>query len=208
MSQTPKNPEWLARFQVAHQAAVDNAMKVLAETAASTARLSMGTNHGGVPSAPGQPPHTQHTGDLRRTTVSAGPALMGRPGVSSFGSNVTYGRILELGGTITAKGKMLTIPLNRQAALKSGRPGWNPHTEPGLFLLKRKGRAPLLVKSKGGGKSGNGKGARIELWFALVPRVKIAARPFLRPAARSAITKTGRIEAAYNNGFRAAWGHA
>lgn len=91
--------------------------------------------------------------------------------IARVGSNLKYARIQEVGGTIRAKDKLLSIPLSKEAQKSGG-----ARTMAGLILIpKGKGRQhSLLVRpgTKGG----------FELHWVLVPSVTLPPRPYLRPA--------------------------
>lgn len=90
---------------------------------------------------------------------------------------VKYARIHELGGTITPKhGRFLAIPLppvlNSRGIAKS-----RPRDQALTFVPIHGGAAGLLVKPTGRGK----RRAFVAFWY-LTPRVRIPARPYLKPS--------------------------
>ncbi len=103
---------WQRRFQ----AATDAGLTGVAEKAADYAARSMGTDHGGVPSKPGDPPNVQ-TSNLRNNISFGSPESLGTPGQSAYGTNVEYGRFLEQ-GTVKMRPRpwlMRAVRLNRDA---------------------------------------------------------------------------------------------
>ena len=79
-------------------------------------------------------------------------ALLYAVGVPFDSAAAVYAGALERGVTITAKaGKALAVPLTAEArALES------PRDMPGLTLIRRKGRPPLLARVVKGGRGGAG----------------------------------------------------
>lgn len=85
--------------------------------------------------------------------------------------NKSYAPIQELGGEIRpVDAKALAIPIHPDAKGKS------PRDFDDLVYIKRDGANPLLIREAGRGKN------RVDLMYVLVKRVKIPARPFIRPA--------------------------
>lgn len=82
------------------------------------------------------------------------------------GTNVAYGPIHQFGGEIRPKkAKALTIPISEIAKGKRAREFAD------LFILKREGKAPLLVRRRGSD--------RIEPMYVLMKKVTLPPRPFL-----------------------------
>ena len=91
------------------------------------------------------------------------------------GTNLDKAPIHQYGGTITpTNAKALSIPLSVEAQ-RAGGAGKFPRP---LFLLKRKGKPPLLAEQK---QKGKGKRQRTELTlhYILLQSVTIPARPFI-----------------------------
>lgn len=158
------------------EAAIKAGLSASSQKVVDTSVASMGQRGGGKPSAPGSPPNRQ-SGSLSKSLVYA---VNGR--TSRVGTNIRHGRIQELGGTINAKsGKSLAVPIHDKAKRLS-----SPR-QANLTYIKRRGKAPLLVKLVGG------KNKRMELWFVLLKRVKLPARPYLRPALAKVAPQMGTI---------------
>jgi len=120
------------------------------------------------PSAQGTPPGID-TGTLRRSvTHQVNPTKL----ECRVGSNVPHARIQEMGGTITAKGSKLTIPLNEEAA-KMRRNTASLNTVGGLKYVKVGGTGYLVKDTE------NDDG---EFMFVLKDSVTLPPRPYLRPA--------------------------
>lgn len=146
--------------------------------------LIIGRNHGGVASAPGQPPNSQ-TNRLRssiRTTRGNDLSV-------SVGTNVAYGRHLEYGVTIRARGKLLAIPMSKEARAMTAQ-GIKPRSIINAFSFD-KSRPLRWIKTKSGGvlivrehrgTSRAGKGKRSEPLFLLSAKSVIKPRPWMRPA--------------------------
>ncbi len=103
-----------------------------------------------------------------------------------IGTNVGYARLQNEGGIVKpVKAKALAIPLHKEARKAAANVKSVREIE-GLWILDRKGKAPLLCKTKGertskktGAVSLKSK-VSIEPWFVLLKSVKVPARPFLR----------------------------
>ena len=162
-----------ARWKRAQQVMRENAVRILDESAIELQaeiqkRLNQGASRrGATPSAPGSSPH-KDTGTLARSIQidRSGLADMRRPHVR-VGTNLVYARILEFGGVIRAKGKLLTVPVT-QAARDLLRRGTARSAD--LHVVPRKGKSPLLRD-----KSGN-------VVIVLKRAVRILPRPYMRPA--------------------------
>jgi len=144
--------------------------------------FSRGARH--TSSAPGTPPNVQ-TGRLRNSIAvqKSGPLIR------RVGTNLPYGRIQEFGGTITAKGKYLLVPIGVQGKNALRDSGGNIRSL-NLMLIKRAGRPPLLCQ--GSSKlRGKGRGSVTPL-FVLLPRVTLQARPWAMPALNRAKPRMGK----------------
>lgn len=136
---------------------------------------------GNVPSASGTPPAVQ-TGMLRRSFQSANSpgayfdraqfANRLRPTIR-VGTRMKYASIHEYGGVITAKGKLLTVPIHPDAK-RASMMGQGAKTFPNLVLVSRKGKSPILIRPKGKGS--------FDVMYVLKQSVTIPARPYVRPA--------------------------
>lgn len=133
-------------------------------------------------SQPGQPPNSRRAGSAG-LKGSIGYQMIGKTRVR-VGTNLEYARLLEFGARITPKkAKALTIPISVKAKRWSEQ-GLSPSTKSEkpipiankLFMVKRKGQAPLLCQSVGG------KRARVIVHYVLAGSTTILPRPFLRPA--------------------------
>lgn len=197
-----------SKFDQIAERAGGKGLEAAANLGAEYARVSIGIDHGGMRSIPGNPPNSQ-SGNLRRRIVWVGPKMMG-PGKAAYGTDVRYGGALERGAVIHAKNvKYLTIPLNDKAAKALQRARsvrnipdlvWRPPfggkvnaLHGGVMGKMIGGKRRVVVEGATYNKivtKGRGK-PRFEAWFALKSQVMISARPYLRPAFyknRAAIT--------------------
>jgi hypothetical protein len=139
--------------------------------------LSQGKSRESGSSRPGQPPHTM-TGFLRRSISWQIHRRRDSKSVS-IGSTAHYARILELGGVITPRvRRALAVPIS-PAAKRHARQGRSAIDFPQTLRMQKRthGRAPMLVEDRG-----KGRRSRTMLHYVLMTSVRIAARPFLRPA--------------------------
>jgi len=125
----------------------------------------------------------RRTGALARSiagrTEGSGLDIVGLVGVSK-GPAARYAAMLEGGGTIRMKSKRLAVPVG-EALTPTGRPRYpgGPRTVPGLVMIKRPGRAPLLAMPMGGG--------QIEPLFVLKTSVTIRGYHWLSKGMDAAI---------------------
>jgi len=153
----------------------------------------IGRGHGGVPSSPGQPPNSQTNtlrGQIRYEMRSHLEVAVG--------SGAFYGAVLERGGTIRAKKKMLMIPLSKEMKKRTAR-GERPanivialrfdksrpikyiKTKRGVMIVREVKTVTRSARSvKWGGPTSVGEAD--EPLFLMTPRVTIAPRPWMRPA--------------------------
>ena len=124
----------------------------------------------GGPSAPGQPPAKQ-TGKLSRSAQVDRSKNKGKRPRVRIGTNIVYAPIQEFGGTINAKGGALAVPIHPDAKRASAQ-GRGARSFSDLWMLKRPGKSPLLMRSKE---------KATDLMYALVKRVVLPARPAWRP---------------------------
>ena len=139
-------------------------------------------------SAPGSPPNVQR-GGLRRA-IDKTPTKNGKAIVHT--SNLRYAPVLEYGATIRAKpGKALPVPIGPagKRILESAGKGGLKNSGVRMTMIKRKGKAPLLVRTVGG------RNARSEVLFILKKSVTIKPRPFMAPAERSATLYAAAVAA-------------
>jgi hypothetical protein len=142
----------------------------------------------GTSSAPGQPPSVQR-GALRRA-IDKTPTKNGKTIVHT--SNLRYAPVLEYGATIRAKpGKALPVPIGPagKRILESAGKGGLKNSGVRMTMIKRKGKAPLLVRTV------NGRNARSEVLFILKKSITIKPRPFMAPAERSATLYAAAVAA-------------
>lgn len=126
---------------------------------------------------PGMPPRSV-TGALSRSIATT----LATPGRyrATVGTGMKYARVHEFGGTLRAVNKKyLTIPLNQRAVLLRRRYTDLSQLKGRIFNSKR-GNLILIIHEGQDTKTGG------EAVFVLKPRVKIPARPFLRPGLRKA----------------------
>ena len=132
------------------------------------------------------------TGMLRRSVqgrvISSGDTIVAGVGVIS-GPAATYARIHEKGGVIRAKGGALAIPLDA-AKTPGGKPRWpgGPREAgeklKGMFMLKQKGKPPLLCIAKRVRGQAGGKVKEIVPLFVLLKSVRMPARHWLSGGAQ------------------------
>lgn len=136
--------------------------------------------YGENPSAPGTPPNrgrNKLSGSIKWKYTGDWKAIVG--------TELIYGRIQELGGTITSA-KPMTVPVSREARkhlMSGGTTRTFPKT---LFMWKTaRGKTTYLAEAKtqqAFGKQYN----KITVHFMLTYAVTLPPRPFLRPTADSA----------------------
>lgn len=163
--------------------------------------LNTGASNGGkAASPPGGFPY-KNTGALGRSVQISRGSNTGMTITNRVGVKTPYARVLEFGGRITARGKALIIPLNREAKMLRQRTPGSLRGVGDLFLWK---------PSKGYGGQGflakiTGKGTRsIKLMFALRKSVTIKARPYMRPTFKAFIPKARQIAQSFIKPRRAA----
>jgi len=142
-------------------------------------KKSVGNRARFTSSSPGSPPNWQRGGLSK--AIDKTPTKNGQTIVHT--SNLRYAPVLEYGATIRAKpGKSLPVPIGPagKRILESAGKGGLKNAGVAMTLIKRKGKAPLLVRSV------KGRNARSEVLFILKKYVTIKPRPFMAPAERSA----------------------
>jgi hypothetical protein len=97
------------QFKAAVGQAIDKGLKDAAMVGSDIAARQLGTQHGGKPSKPGNPPNSQ-TGTLRR---SHGWEL-NRPRVARYGVGVFYGPILQDPNRLNRPWLLIPIQRHRQ----------------------------------------------------------------------------------------------
>lgn len=137
------------------------------------------------PSRPGQAPGVV-TGQLHLSVQQD------RSNINQFvlrvGTNLAYGRHLEYGARIRPKNKKaLAVPLTDLA--RKNKPNKFPKK---LQMIKRKGRAPLLVQLVGGKKK------RMIPHYILLGQVNLAPRPWMRPTLKTFQGRAAKL-------FKGAW---
>ena len=142
-----------------------------------------GNSSGMTPSQPGQAPAAV-SGDLIKSIKSKKTANKETQSRWVIEINSPYAKILENGGTISAKrSQYLTIPLN-QEAVKLRQSVKSLRTVSGLFVIQKKGKEPMLVKRTRDG---------FKPMFALKRTVYIAPRPYIRPAIQTVLKNSKEI---------------
>jgi len=176
-------------------AAINRGVTDAAVVYVAAIKKSIGKRSPGVSSPPGSPPNWQR-GGLERA-IDKTPTKNGKTIVHT--SNKRYAPVLEYGATIRAKpGKALPVPIGRagQRILQGSGKGGLKNSGVRMTMIKRKGKAPLLVRTVGG------RNARSEVLFILKKSVTIKPRPFMAPAERSA-TLYAQAVAAFEAGASA-----
>ena len=107
----------------------------------------------------------------------------GRPvaaiGVAANTRAAAYARVQAEGGTITPrKARALAVPISAEA-----KGATSPRDMPGLVMIKRPGKPPLLVRPM----SRRGRDSGFELHWVLVPSVTIPPTDWLNRGARQAL---------------------
>ena len=139
-------------------------------------------------STPGSPPNWQRGGlsrEIDKTPTKNGQAIV-------HTSNLRYAPVLEYGATIRAKpGKSLPVPIGPagKRILESSGKGGLKNSGVRMTMIKRKGKAPLLVRTV------KGRNARSEVLFILKKSITIKPRPFMAPAERSATLYAAAVAA-------------
>ena len=106
------------------------------------------------------------------------PGLIGAVGVPSDSPAAAYAGILQRGGVIRpVRAKALAVPVSAEAKLYS-----SPRDMPGLDMIPRRGRPPLLVRQL----QRRGAVKAFELHWVLVQSVTIPAFAWLTKGARKA----------------------
>lgn len=171
------------RFKQRLEAACSAGLTAAVIVAADTAARSLGSDHGGQPSAPYSPPNSQ-IGNLRNGIHFVPAGRMGSPFVAAFGVGgpaVPYARILEFGGTITAKRtKFLPVPINAAAKAMLRRLAGASLRGQNLKFIRAKGKGMLVEQTRTGREKKNGAA------FVLKRSIYIAPRPYLRPVLSTA----------------------
>jgi len=121
------------------------------------------------------------TGNLANSFTAT--LLQSRGGNIAAGamSDLIYAGIQNRGGTITAKGKALTVPIGMGKTLPVGA---RARDVPGLVLISRPGKPGLLVRPRK---------KAFDLYFVLVKSVNITGRRYIEAAAKEAETEVIRI---------------
>jgi hypothetical protein len=179
--------EWRRRLFAPGTGAIDRGLSSAARRLADTIVRRFGSNHGGVPSRPGDVPNSQ-SGNLRASIQSVDAT----GGTAFVGSSLAYARHLEHGAVVRPRnGRAIVIPLAPSIA-RQMRNGVRPRSI--INALKFDKSRPLAwIKAKRGGvivmqKRGR-KGDMVPLML-LTSRAVIAPRPWAKPgvvAARPAM---------------------
>lgn len=184
-----------SRFESLLIRAVNDGLAAAADVGADTAKRSFGSDHGGVPSSPGNPPNSQ-TGNLQGSIKYAHPDALGTPLHAAYGTPVEYGRHLEFGATVTAKRtKYLPVPVNaaaRKMATQNATNGVGLRTRNLSLQIRKPGGVLKLFLMETTPKTGAIK--KNGAVFVLKKSVRIAARPWLR---RSADDGRSAMQAAF-----------
>lgn len=152
--------------------AANAGLTAMAASAEGFVRNGMGRGARHTSSAPGSPPNIQRGALVRGITHEPSVNLRSRVGVSR---NVPYAAMHEYGGTLTARGKYLTIPVNVQAKRALERGG----TVRKLDLIpirSKRGNLVLVPKPYKNGKQRKGPVVLLRRSITLSPR------PYLRQA--------------------------
>jgi hypothetical protein len=147
------------------------------------------------------PDRRRITGNLFRSVAAGTPrraATGGWEGLFGYGRGVAarYARILEEGGTVTAKGRVLAIPI-LAGLTAAGRARYtSPLDVEGGFWISRRGLPPLFVVERGGPRS-----KRLDILFVGKRSVRIEGAHSAKHAARGA---QGRAREVLDEQIRAA----
>lgn len=136
-------------------------------------------SNGGNASPAGGPPGVA-TGTLRRSVqIDVGGLIRGDRPHAKIGTNVEYAAIHEFGGTITARGGGLAVPIHADAKRASAQ-GRGPRDFSDLVFINRPGKPPLLIRDKGG---------QWDIMYVLPKSVVMPARPVWRPTFKREMNK-------------------
>lgn len=155
----------------------DEGVFAMAEVGATRAQSIISSGVRWVSSAPGRPPSMQ-SGRLAGAIHYVHPNSLGTPGKGAFGTNVMHGKYMEYGANPRAHGRAMPVPVNPAANQMLARLAGRSLRTQKMRMLKRPGKAPLLIEQTASGKKDKKDGAV----FVLVKSVKIAPRPWLSTA--------------------------
>lgn len=169
----------LSKFRSRFDSAVDAGLKAAAGLLTEAARESMGRGHGGLPSAPGQPPNVQ-----RNTLRQSVTFVKAKPGLYYVGTGLALGRWMEKGVRNTNPShKWIVVPISKEAKSKSARLG----AKAAISQLKANPNFAEFKAKQGfllGLNKGRGKKKTFEAWYYVTNRsFTILPRPWLGPAA-------------------------
>lgn len=190
MSVQWKGDEFMERLRDA----IDKGTTAAAIALESEIRGSFGSNHGGVPSKPGEFPNSQF-GELRNSMGHTKAV----DGVAFVGTGLDYGRYLNNGAVIKPQGKALVIPLTWEAKRLMVRVGGSARRA--INQLKYSSRKMRMVRTEKGllvVQDVAGKNARGIAWFLITRKtIEIQPRPWgplgvamAQDAMREAFTNT------------------
>ena len=154
-----------------------------------------GSGKYGAASPAGEPPGAR-TGALKRNIQIDDSDVNSKLQIR-VGSNLPYARIQEVGGTITAKGKKLTVPIGEEGRRLAARAGGNLRSL-NLKLMFGRGGRMFLGKRHGwdyrptwrpGPAFWHRRVPRFIPVFALMDSVVLPPRPYMRPGLAAAHPK-------------------
>lgn len=182
MTEVRLNFDGIPNFERAIAAGLVAGLDAASQVVAGEMKRGFTRTARGVSSPAGSPPGIQRGGLRNSIAVQSSGKLARR-----VGTNLPYGMIHERGGIITAKGKLLAVPIGPEGR-RLAESGANLRSM-NLMVINRKGRPPILAQGFTKAR-GNGRGAITPL-FVLVRSVKIPARPWAMPARNRAGPKMG-----------------
>jgi phage gpG-like protein len=119
------------------------------------------------------------TSEHQSSPAAAGVKPISKPEkyTTRVGTTVIYAAIHEFGGTIVPdKAKALAVPVSPEAK-KLSMLGKGPRDIPGLVMIAHEGRTPILALVN--------PDKTLNVMYALLNKVTIGAKPYLRPALQS-----------------------
>lgn len=190
-----KTTDNTAKFQAAARRALARGITNAASKVSKEMKESMTRNVRFKASAPGTPPSRQRSGGLAQRISHTTASEVNGKFTASAGTNLIYGRIHELGGTIRPKsGKFLPVPINVAAKRLMETHQGSLRSLPMTVIRTKGGKLYLMgvdrvkYRNKEAGLRVNNKPI-----FALRKSVRMPKRPWAAPALAK-LTKNGTIE--------------
>lgn len=163
------------KFKTVTDRAVNAGLTRAAVVAVKAIKMSFSKNGKFRPSAPGTPPN-RNRGLLANSIASTKAE---NKVAYVYTSGVAYARIQEFGGVIRRFDRLLTVPLNQEAARMRERTYslYSQH----LFFMKTKSGRKILFDAR----NKRSKVKSLRPMFLLTSTVKMPPRPYMAPAFRN-----------------------